>query len=83
MEGRLHKSMVNAEVNLLFYFLSLFLTFFSRKIFLDNLGDELVGTMGQLVKKQMTERTDSATGDALERIIDGVTDIIKNGIREE
>ena len=50
---------------------------------LDNLGDELVGTMGQLVKKQMTERTDSATGDALERIIDGVTDIIKNGIREE
>ena len=50
---------------------------------LNNIGGELVGTMGQLVKKQMTERTDSATGDALERIIDGVTDIIKNGIREE
>ena len=50
---------------------------------LNNIGGELVGTMGQLVKKQMSERTDSVTGDALERIIDGVTDIIKNGIREE
>ena len=48
MEGRLHKSMVNAEVNLLFYFLSLFLTFFSRKIFLDNLGDEFMGLTGTL-----------------------------------
>ena len=38
MGKRVHKSILNAEVNLLFYFLSLFLTFFSRKIFLDNLG---------------------------------------------
>ncbi len=48
MEGRVHKSMVNAEVNLLFYFLSLFLTFFSRKIFLDNLGAEFIGLTGTL-----------------------------------
>lgn len=54
-----------------------------KKELLNSIGGELVGTMGQLVKKQMTERTDSATGDAIERIIDGVTDIIKNGIREE
>ena len=48
MGGRVHKSMLNAEVNLLFYFLSLFLTFFSRKIFLDNLGAEFMGLTGTL-----------------------------------
>ena len=48
MGGRVHKSMLNAEVNLLFYFLSLFLTFFSRKIFLDNLGAEVMGLTGTL-----------------------------------
>lgn len=40
--------MLNAEVNLLFYFLSLFLTFFSRKIFLDCLGTEFIGLTGTL-----------------------------------
>ena len=48
MEGRVYKSMVNAEVNLLFYFLSLFFSFFSRKIFLDNLGAEFMGLTGTL-----------------------------------
>ena len=40
--------MINAEVNLLFYFLSLFLAFFSRKIFLDCLGSEFIGLTGTL-----------------------------------
>lgn len=40
--------MLNAEVNLLFYFLSLFFAFFSRKIFLDNLGTEFIGLTGTL-----------------------------------
>lgn len=48
MGNRVHKSILNAEVNLLFYFLSLFLTFFSRKIFLDNLGAEFIGLTGTL-----------------------------------
>lgn len=48
MGKRVHKSILNAEVNLLFYFLSLFLTFFSRKIFLDNLGAEFIGLTGTL-----------------------------------
>lgn len=48
MGERVHKSMLNAEVNLLFYFLSLFLNFFSRKIFLDNLGTEFIGLSGTL-----------------------------------
>ena len=48
MSGRVHKSLLNAEVNLLFYFLSLFLAFFSRKIFLDCLGDEFIGLTGTL-----------------------------------
>ena len=48
MSGRLHKSMLNAEVNLLFYFLSLFLAFFSRRIFLDCLGTEFIGLTGTL-----------------------------------
>lgn len=40
--------MLNAEVNILFYFLSLFFAFFSRKIFLDNLGAEFIGLTGTL-----------------------------------
>ena len=48
MSGRVHKSILNAEVNLLFYFLSLFLAFFSRKIFLDCLGTEFIGLTGTL-----------------------------------
>ena len=48
MGERVHKSMLNAEVNLLFYFLTLFLNFFSRKIFLDNLGTEFIGLSGTL-----------------------------------
>lgn len=48
MGNRVHKSILNAEVNILFYFLSLFLAFFSRKIFLDNLGAEFIGLTGTL-----------------------------------
>lgn len=48
MKGRVHKSVLNAEVNLIFYFLSLFLAFFSRKIFLDCLGIEFIGLTGTL-----------------------------------
>lgn len=48
MSERVHKSILNAEVNLLFYFLSLFLAFFSRKIFLECLGDEFIGLTGTL-----------------------------------
>lgn len=48
MGERVHKSILNAEVNLLFYFLSLFLAFYSRKIFLDNLGADFIGLTGTL-----------------------------------
>lgn len=48
MSGRVYKSVLNAEVNLLFYFLTLFLAFFSRKIFLDCLGSEFIGLTGTL-----------------------------------
>ena len=44
----MRKSMLNAEVNILFYFLSLFFAFFSRKIFLDCLGAEFIGLTGTL-----------------------------------
>lgn len=48
MEGRVHKSLLNARVNLIFYFLSLFFSFFSRKIFLDCLGADFIGLSGTL-----------------------------------
>lgn len=48
MGKRTHKSILNAEVNIIFYFLTLFLAFFSRKIFLDNLGTEFIGLTGTL-----------------------------------
>lgn len=48
MSGRVSKSIKNAEVNLIFYFLALFLAFFSRKIFLECLGAEFIGLNGTL-----------------------------------
>ena len=46
--SRLYKSFLNARVNLVFYFITLLLSFFSRKIFLDSLGDDFVGLTGTL-----------------------------------
>lgn len=48
MSGRVHKSVLNAKVNLFFYFLTLILAFFSRKLFLDCLGAEFIGLTGTL-----------------------------------
>lgn len=45
-ESRVHKSLLNAKVNLVFYFISLLLSFFSRKIFLECLGNDFVGLTG-------------------------------------
>lgn len=42
------KTLLNARVNLLFYLLTLVLSFFSRKIFLDCLGADFVGLSGTL-----------------------------------
>ena len=42
-ESRLHKSYLNARVNVFFYLVTLFISFFSRKIFLEKLGADFVG----------------------------------------
>ncbi|MCQ2411288.1 MAG: hypothetical protein MJ053_07580, partial [Elusimicrobiaceae bacterium] len=47
-ESRVRKSLLNAKVNLIFYFLILVLSFFSRKIFLDTLGADFIGLTGTL-----------------------------------
>lgn len=47
-ESRTRKTFLNARVNLIFYFLTLLLSFFSRKIFLDMLGADFVGLTGTL-----------------------------------
>ena len=47
-ESRVKKSLLNARVNLIFYFLTLVLSFFSRKIFLDSLGADFVGLTATL-----------------------------------
>ena len=48
MSERVHRSIMNIKVGMLFYVLSLFLAFFSRKIFLDCLGAEFIGLTGML-----------------------------------
>ncbi len=48
-ESRVKKSLLNARVNLIFYFLNLALSFFSRKIFLDTLGADFMGLTGTLL----------------------------------
>lgn len=47
-ESRVKKTLLNARVNLIFYVLTLALSFFSRKIFLDCLGANFVGLTGTL-----------------------------------
>jgi len=47
-ESRVKKSLLNARVNLLFYLLTLALSFFSRRIFLDTLGADFIGLTGTL-----------------------------------
>lgn len=47
-ESRVKKTLLNARVNLIFYFLTLALSFFSRKIFLNTLGAEFIGLTGTL-----------------------------------
>lgn len=46
--SRVYKSLLNVRVGLLFYFVSLILAFFSRKIFLENLGANFIGLVGTL-----------------------------------
>lgn len=48
MSERVHRSVMNIKVGMFFYILSLFLAFFSRKVFLDCLGDEFIGMTGML-----------------------------------
>ncbi|MCD8184689.1 MAG: sugar transporter [Bacteroides sp.] len=48
-ESRIQKSLLNARVNLIFYLLSLAVSFFSRKIFLDVLGTDFMGLTGTLL----------------------------------
>lgn len=48
-ESRVKKTLLNARVNLIFYFLQLILSFFSRKIFLDCLGKDFIGLTGTFI----------------------------------
>lgn len=48
MGERVHRSVMNIKVGMFFYILSIFLAFFSRKIFLDCLGAEFIGLTGML-----------------------------------
>lgn len=48
MASRIQRSIANAKVNVVFYVLTAFLAFFSRKIFLTNLGTEFLGLSGTL-----------------------------------
>ena len=49
MSERVHRSVMNIKVGMIFYVLSLFLAFFSRKVFLDCLGAEFLGLTGMLM----------------------------------
>ena len=48
MADRLHKSLMNAKVGFIFYFITIIVTFFSRRIFLQYLGDQFIGLTGTL-----------------------------------
>jgi len=47
-DSRVQKSMLNANVNTICFFVSLIISFFSRKVFLDQLGASFMGLSGTL-----------------------------------
>ena len=47
-ESRVKKTMLNAKINMICYFASFITAFFTRKILLDNLGDEFIGLTGTI-----------------------------------
>lgn len=47
-ESRIKKSLLNARVNMICYFLNLLIAFFSRKIFIDHLGVDFIGLQSTL-----------------------------------
>ncbi len=49
MSERVHRSLMNIKVGMIFYMLSLVLAFFSRRVFLDCLGTEFIGLTGMLM----------------------------------
>lgn len=48
-DSRVDKTIKNAKVNLFFYLLALVLSFYSRKVFLDNLGADFIGLIGTML----------------------------------
>ena len=48
---------------------------------INNIQEEIIGSVSRIVKKQIGERTDSTTSDAIDKIIDGVTDMIRNQVQ--
>jgi O-antigen/teichoic acid export membrane protein len=46
--SRLKLTLLNAKVGVLFHLLFVFVQFFARKVFLDNLGDDFIGTTSTL-----------------------------------
>ena len=48
MSERVHRSLMSIKIGLFFYIISLFLSFFSRRIFLECLGEEFIGLTGML-----------------------------------
>ena len=47
-ESRVKKTLLNVRANMIFYFLILILSFFSRKIFLNTLGADFIGLTGTM-----------------------------------
>lgn len=47
-ESRTHKTLLNVKVSFIFYFITLVISFLSRKIFLENLGADFIGLTGTL-----------------------------------
>ena len=45
---------------------------------MNDIQEEIIGSLSRIVKKQVGERTDSTTSDAINKIVDGVTDMIRN-----
>ncbi len=46
--SRVHKTLLNVRIHFIFYSLTLIVSFFSRKIFLDSLGADFIGFTGSL-----------------------------------
>ncbi len=79
-ESRVKKTLLNAKINLICYFVSFITAFFTRKVLLDNLGAEFIGFTGTVGSLQSFLNLPSLAGAYGKQVKKRAEWLLKNGL---